>query len=45
MDYGKKMNAIDFTSRIEYNGQWSKENEWDELWSEGSNMKCDDRRW
>ena len=45
MDYGKKMNAIDFTSRIEYNGQWSKENEWDELWSEGSNMECDDRRW
>ena len=45
MDYGKKMNAIDFTSRTEYNGQWSKENEWDELWSEGSNMECDDRRW
>ena len=31
MDYGKKMNAIDFASRIEYNGQWSKENEWNEL--------------
>ena len=27
MDYGKKMNAIDFASRIEHNDQWSKENE------------------
>ena len=27
MGYGKKMNAINFASRVEYSGQWSKENE------------------
>ena len=45
MDYGKKMNAIDFGSRIKYDGQWSKENEWDELWSQESNMERDHWSW
>ena len=40
MDYVNEMDVIDFGSRIEYNGQWTEGNKWNELWSEGSNMEC-----